>query len=413
MLAEACSLCASIAFPNRLFTRLVHNGTGTLCIVQEVSPDPGEAWSIISRLPSGVYGLKSFGELMEGIRADPQLSQRLFIDVRGKRANDERDHVVQWFVRPVLVAYFEQVPQFVMRDDVVDSLLSRLVAELEAGHTVVRVVSPLLSVKLEVGEVRFSDVLAIRPVKERDVQRWLNGYTGSALPIEHLMSLPCVIEERIERQGLGVYLGPMADTARQVLTAVRLHSGGPSHVPFTEEVCDGILVAGGGRLIHGSLLPPSPPQVFVRNEDVSNLRALWEGLQHGPNAKTIDLAVSRWNSAFERRKGEDKLLDYWIALESLFASDGRQEIRYRASLRTAAYVGSTAAERVEIYKNMRDSYDARSTIVHGGSLPREKVGLIDKTKAQLQRALIKIVTAGDAFKPDDIETRLLSMDAAL
>jgi len=66
------------------------------------------------------------------------------------------------------------------------------------------------------------------------------------------------------------------------------------------------------------------------------------------NLNKIGLAVTRWNIAADRFTEEDELIDYWIALESLFVPDTVQELSYRTALRVAAFLGSNGAERKKI-----------------------------------------------------------------
>ena len=67
--------------------------------------------------------------------------------------------------------------------------------------------------------------------------------------------------------------------------------------------------------------------------------------------------MRRWSSAIERWRGEDRLIDYWVALEALFCPTDNQEIKYRASLRIATLLGDTPTRRQELYDAVRHSYD--------------------------------------------------------
>jgi len=104
------------------------------------------------------------------------------------------------------------------------------------------------------------------------------------------------------------------------------------------------------------------------------------------------------------------MIDYWIALEALFASDGRGELKFRCSLRIAAYVGVDAADRVAIYKDMRDSYDLRSDIAHGTE-PKVNVAVFaGRTRNCLRRALIRILDSEEFHPPTRSEEELLGRE---
>ena len=125
----------------------------------------------------------------------------------------------------------------------------------------------------------------------------------------------------------------------------------------------------------------------------------------------VRFQLSRWLQAADRIYDEDKLLDHWISLEGLFG-DGRSELSLTASLRAAAYVGSTPADREAIYRSLRLSYRWRSYVVHGGGAagaPRDltKHGTLREsataTRAILRSVLLKLIQSREAFSADTVE----------
>jgi len=101
------------------------------------------------------------------------------------------------------------------------------------------------------------------------------------------------------------------------------------------------------------------------------------------------------------------LIDHWIALEALFASDGRGEIKFRCSLRIAAYIGKDPDERVAIYREMKRSYDARSDLVHGEDPKVNVVALAGRTRDCLRRAIVRLLDADELELPTASEEELL------
>jgi hypothetical protein len=84
----------------------------------------------------------------------------------------------------------------------------------------------------------------------------------------------------------------------------------------------------------------------------------------------VALALRRLISSSERQSPEDRLIDCWIAFEALFAHDSNTELRFRATLRIARYVGRDAKDRRDIFHTLRQAYDWRSRIVHGSDPER-------------------------------------------
>jgi hypothetical protein len=103
----------------------------------------------------------------------------------------------------------------------------------------------------------------------------------------------------------------------------------------------------------------------------------------------LRLGLDRFNSSYERTQPEDRLIDYWIALEAL-ALRQEDELSYRVSLRLAYYLGTDPDERETIFAQLRSSYDARSRIVHGTAVPLVRE-ICDATSELLRRALAKVV----------------------
>ena len=74
----------------------------------------------------------------------------------------------------------------------------------------------------------------------------------------------------------------------------------------------------------------------------------------------------------------------------------------------SAFIGTSPQEREDIYKDLRDSYDLRSRIVHGGVVNTQKrVQLEEKTRAYLRTVLITLLQSEGAFDPRSIEIDLL------
>jgi hypothetical protein len=90
------------------------------------------------------------------------------------------------------------------------------------------------------------------------------------------------------------------------------------------------------------------------------------------NNRYIEIAIRYFNFANERDSNEDKMVDYIIALEALYLNGDHGEFTYRLAHRAASMLGSTFDKRRETFRNVRDAYDLRSQIVHGGSDPKKR-----------------------------------------
>jgi len=193
----------------------------------------------------------------------------------------------------------------------------------------------------------------------------------------------------------------------KVVTALKLLKDGPvwfkvhvdklEYPPFGTEFALGSGLATWGR----------DPTVYLGQyelleADVKPLKELVASLERISEHRQLQVAVRRFKLAYDRMGSEDELVNLWIGLEALFLPDGpRQELRYRASLRVAWFVGESAREREEIFRRIRDSYDARSDIVHGREA--KDVGEIAYfTKDVLRRALRRAIVT-----PESLDTKQL------
>jgi hypothetical protein len=97
----------------------------------------------------------------------------------------------------------------------------------------------------------------------------------------------------------------------------------------------------------------------------------WRQLKSARKRKLLDAAMRRFSYAGDRHRPDDRLVDLVIAAETLFLGDAgnpheRGELRYRFSLRAAFFLEEAGLARRVLFRFMRNGYDARSAIVHGG-----------------------------------------------
>lgn len=145
--------------------------------------------------------------------------------------------------------------------------------------------------------------------------------------------------------------------------------------------------------------------------DAQVLRSLFEAVQRGGFDSRVELALRRFEGSYYRREPADRLLDYWIALETLFLPKQRTELAHLGPLRMALYLESTLPARTSLFERMRTSYDARSGIVHG-DLDRKSTAdlpnLEAETEAALRAALQRAVSTGSAPSKSELERLELS-----
>jgi hypothetical protein len=106
--------------------------------------------------------------------------------------------------------------------------------------------------------------------------------------------------------------------------------------------------------------------------EAAELREFWPSVTLGRSKKLVAAAIRRLSYAGERNRADDRLVDLVIAAESLFlggagTAQERGELRYRYALRGAFFLEIEGSSRRQVFRFLRNGYDARSAIVHGGS----------------------------------------------
>lgn len=118
------------------------------------------------------------------------------------------------------------------------------------------------------------------------------------------------------------------------------------------------------------------PGYLLGVEDASGLVQLWEALSSRGVQKrcALQLALRRLNMAIDRVRYDDKLVDLMICAEAALLQDinpaERGELRFRLSLRAGRSFPSNEFSPRDIFKLLKEAYDIRSSIVHGGE-PKE------------------------------------------
>ncbi|MCK4224214.1 MAG: hypothetical protein KAX39_03475 [candidate division Zixibacteria bacterium] len=110
----------------------------------------------------------------------------------------------------------------------------------------------------------------------------------------------------------------------------------------------------------------------------------------------INLVLDRFNYAYDRKRPEDKLIDYMIAFETLYLEgDNLGEYGYRIAMRVASLLGKTLDERKQIFSEIKKAYHLRSKIVHGSKKIGDKNSIsvqeVSKIEQHLRRSIQEFV----------------------
>ena len=134
------------------------------------------------------------------------------------------------------------------------------------------------------------------------------------------------------------------------------------------------------RFFRGRFQPDLFYVSTLEDQWLDDFAQFWQSFQNAADKKRsfLDVAIRRFGYAHERQRAEDRIIDLMISGEALFLSDYQKdkyvgEIRYRLSLRAALFLASEPESKRTIFRWMRDAYDLRSKLAHGGDVSNAKL----------------------------------------
>jgi len=134
---------------------------------------------------------------------------------------------------------------------------------------------------------------------------------------------------------------------------------------------------------------PFGSQYVIAPKDVVELQALCRHAQRAVSDPLLTVPLKRLNDSYLRTDLADQLIDYWVALESLFLPEKfAREMTEVVAQAMAHYLGRTVSERKSIAASVHSSHKTRSDIVHGKvSQDKQYEATVAKTGSLLRRAL--------------------------
>lgn len=92
----------------------------------------------------------------------------------------------------------------------------------------------------------------------------------------------------------------------------------------------------------------------------------WRQVAVGPNAHAIQWPLRRLGVATSRAFPGDRLVDLWVALDSMFNRDDENRLaRQRIAQRVGRLFGATRDEQKRLNRELPRSRDVRNAVVHG------------------------------------------------
>jgi len=313
---------------------------------------------------------------------------------------------MNFYMMPVLTAYIG--PDLLLG---FDERRARLVyADLEsslgATQEVYSIMAPLQHFEGPDEEIRLDAKMVLRKLTQDDMQylRCPDEFGGMVERRDALSMRFCLAASLVTEKGAVTKLSEVRGPVMRVVTALRLLKSGQVGVPVViqrlREPAFGL--AGGTFSVSGAPAALGPSYTLLLEES-KQLIVTCRALAKAASAKHLRVPLRRFNQAYERDRAEDRLIDYWVALEALFSPPGSGELTYRIALRAAYFIASLPEEREQIFTALRDHYGTRSDVVHGRKPKRDVKIAAGAVEDYLRRALKKIVSDPGSFRPDELD----------
>jgi len=354
----------------------------------------------IGRESTALCNLASFQPLNQSLIPNPSLWHALRLADDPKMALDDLFH---YYLAPLLSNLLSEVDAGRPYEEVLQSSLDSLSSFISKDTYPMRYTAPLLNLTCDRDELEVIDGIFLRRVPNSDLESYFASMRGIANIFDR--SVVEEVEFQLEvntscpRSTLrcAAATHQVENIFRKIEKAFRLLKRGAVGILLSRGQSFYFLGPGESRTgfpstfrVHGE---PSLKYAFAHPE-VEDIKATLPQLERLDGDPRFELAMRRFMDAYHKPMAGDRLIDYWIALESLILPDGKEgELRYRAALRLA-HLLEVPGKRFETYAKAMKSYKHRSRVVHG-TIHAVDVATVADTEDLLRGALRRCLQLGE------------------
>lgn len=294
------------------------------------------------------------------------------------------------FFLPLVNHWLELPAPFEFQEIAISQVLDEFVTAVIDAQVVERSLDAIVSLDLASGCVVLEKGVSIRTVTEEEL--WQFGTIDpfslhrsfQRIPSEKWNILDIEVEYSRDKESEVV-----GTIRRSALVALRLARAGSLQVVPLGQVRNYGMGAT-GRVIIGGPMARELGQwggSYVLDAKVAQrLKDSWPRLREimGAQDHYLRLPAQRLVDGGGRDRMDDAIIDYAIGLEALLTEGIQDELRYRLALRGATVLACQGGNRQQLFDGLRDFYDVRSSIVHGGRVTQTK---LSNARSQGEKAL--------------------------
>jgi hypothetical protein len=337
-----------------------------------------------------IQSMTSFKTLFASIRADDKIA-RLFC------LPDNASDAELYFLR----AYFIRMTATLLKreeksgnsEQATSSVLKDLDDFLTNDTYATRVCAPLMNFRSSVTDAELADGIFLRSVSDATLESFINSMSASRglLGLYPLMAIDSQLEAVGQHKRVPYHItftdALAQEKLQNMLKVLRLIKAGGVGYSFTVGDADSPLFFSGSCLSYSFNDRLYGGVYEFSLDDTEQAKKLYASLNVLEKDPRFSLAVRRFTEAYTKPIGGDRLVDYWIGLESLLLPEEKEgELSFRAALRGSWLLDGDTDQRKKTFAELRKSYGARSAVVHGTQKTPDEA-LVLSTEEYLRRVL--------------------------
>lgn len=394
-------------YSSERWTVKTRNGARTINLERPIEKDYGK---FLYFQDDALAQRETIKKLASSLGDHPEIQEALCF----KGGELGRDLVV-YYLLPIAIEVLKREDGGEQISAVMESVLALFDAGVSSPTYAIKYSAPLRNFTCTEDELQLTDGMSIRRIPNEDMGLHLNMLATHTNFLE-FHDLEFQLEstshrKRVSARPLAEH-GDVQDAFREMEDALRLIKVGAVGILFNRAQVYGFLGPEQGLAYYASGVRLYGDEKFftykLTKEDVPNLVRVYKSLKSLRTNRSFSIALRRFTGAYPKPMSDDRILDYWIALEALVIPDGKEgELRSKGATRLAWLFGNQS-NRVEIFKKVQKSYDLRSNIAHGSNT---SVQLEDVTYLEdlVRRTMLHCASRGTV--PDQNWLNSLMLDA--
>ena len=320
---------------------------------------------------------------------------------------DPHDWISRMLIQPALLYHLQQVEDVASPGKYAPyAFATEVIAVANANDLKFLSVVPLIGIEFEqtADNCYTADSVRIRRLSDHEQAKWWIDHQERRLwPVGVMFQPPEMLLEISSSGPRDSAFLPPRHRASALVGAFYIH-GYPIAGTVVAETADPPWLLNGIRHSGPLLIPHQRTGTAVLTsanfQSVANTAKLLSNYNLQQPHSTKDLTIHRFLTGIARESDADAVIDFTIVLESLLLPLDRHtrhgDLSYRFRTHGAHYIANAARERTAIFDQLREIYDMRSRLVHGGKYPKpEQIGATRQGAYELaRRGLLRALHGG-------------------